>query len=165
MGERPADWISTQLPTGEVIRWKPVFVGASFRFGVDEIGRRVQYVAARDEVLVADESNMLFFLPLLDMNPTELFEQMRGATNVAGELDGHTLNIVQQLIRVGLKQRAQTYIGRAITWLGVVRPDVETCRMRKERVKRHLCSFADRSMPDRRLSPAQLMRAMAQTAR
>ncbi|WP_437575040.1 hypothetical protein [Sorangium sp. So ce887] len=109
--------------TNEVRRWRALVVTSSLAIGVDEQGQWLQFVPRTERLIPATAENMLFYLPLLDMEYTEFDSQTGRVMMDDEELRTGARDLVQKVLSLALQQRSTSYIERALSWLEHVSPN------------------------------------------
>lgn len=118
--------------TGEVRRWKSLISFRSLALGVDEQGNWLQFVPQTGSLIPATSENMLFFLPLLDMEYPDFASQVACATENNDRLRESADDLIQKVVRLALQQRAPSYIERALSWLEHLAPNDDTRKALEE---------------------------------
>lgn len=96
--------------------WQSVVVGRSFELGMDDNGRCVRLLEG-GKLVCADDSNMLFFLPMLDLEAEEFERQIGSHTAVKGEFKERVSEMVDAVLTLALAERSPHYAERALAWL------------------------------------------------
>jgi hypothetical protein len=99
----------------------------SLVLGIDIEGRWVQFVPKSEVLIAAEKPNMLFFLPLLDINVTEFVTRATSAGPDVEILRAKAYELAQAVVSVALRERASPYIEKALMWLPSipVTPDIK----------------------------------------
>jgi hypothetical protein len=112
--------VSPVRGSSETRRWRPMFCDDSFVLGMDVGEQWVRFVVEAGTLIPADAQNFLFFLPLLDVEPSAFFEQIDKPLDATGNLRERAVDLLQKTLCVALRQRSDVYIHRAMTWLDSV---------------------------------------------
>jgi hypothetical protein len=105
----------------EQVTWRPVVATRSLCFGLDRGGRWLSANTASGEVILGDQANLLFFIPLLEIDHDEFVRQL-SVSNTRAE---RALEFMKEVVQVALRERSESYLESALKWCGALRPSVE----------------------------------------
>jgi hypothetical protein len=112
------DWTTSRVRgTAECRQWRHVVKLGKFVLGCDTADRWVHFVETTGEIILADANSLLFFLPLLDNEYGAFIAKMPSMDA------GRSLAI--NVVCVGLRERGQLYIDRALRWSEPLLPSAE----------------------------------------
>ncbi|WP_437314743.1 hypothetical protein [Sorangium sp. So ce385] len=114
--------------TSEVRRWRSLVASPSLVLGVDDQGSWLRFVTQTGSLIPPNSGNMLFLLPLLDMEYADFDSQMRRAAEDDEGLRASASGLVQKVLALALQERAPSYAERALSWLEHVLPNDDARR-------------------------------------